>query len=152
MAVMKISDVRQRNDVTGRATDRAALERASTFVLQRALTTMAAADYTVGILLYDCEFLGGYIEQEGDEGANGTITIEKWDDVAGSTQVAISSAVALDAGAAEINALPALTTGVEVILRASHPKINAVIAGCDGAVAAKITLYFKLVDDVGLAG
>lgn len=152
MTIKKISDVRQRNDVTGRATYREMLERASVIVLQRSLSTMTAADYTLGELLYDCEFLGGYIEQEGDEGNNGTITIEKWDTVAGATQTAISAAATLDAGAAAITAITALATGVEVITVATTPKLNICIAGCNGAVAAKVTVFLKLVDDVGLAG
>jgi len=51
----------------------------------------------------------------------------------------------LDAGAAAITEIsPLVTTDIEV---AAGEKINAVIASCDGAVAAYITLYFKLVDD-----
>jgi hypothetical protein len=121
------------------------VERASTVIMQTQTSTMAAGDFPVGVALYNMVFLGGYIEQEGDEGTNGTITIERWDDVSGSTQTAISSAATLDAGAAAITEIEALvTTDIEV---AAGEKINAVIASCTGSVATHITLYFKLVDD-----
>ena len=121
------------------------IEEASTFTLQRTTATMAAGDFTVGVLLKECIFLGAYIEQAGDEGTDGTITIERWDNVGGSTQTAVSSAATLSAGAAAITTIPALTT--TAIYCTAGEKINAVIASCNGAVAAYIVCYFKVVHD-----
>ena len=106
----------------------------------------AAGDVYVGALLYDAEFLGGYWEQDGDEGTDGTITIEKWDDAAGSNQTSISAAGVVDAGAASMEEISAVSDGEEVV--AAGYKINVKLATFDRAPSGRVTLFFKHVDDV----
>lgn len=144
-SMKKVGDVRLKSRSVRRGLT-SAIERAADVVITKTYTTMAAADFPVAVSLHNMVFLGGYIEQVGDEGTNGTLTIERWDDVSGSTQTAISSAATLDAGAAAITTITALTTGAEEVV--AGEKINAVIASCDGAVGWHLTLFFKTVDSV----
>ncbi len=147
MALVPISEVRQRDHIESNATTRVAIEMASTFSILHEFATMDAADYTAGAVLYDSEFLGGYWEQDANEGTNGTITIEKWSLVTGGVDTPISEAGVMDAGAASLEPLVALATGAEVV--AAGFKINVLITGVDAAPTGRVTLFFKTVDDLG---
>ena len=112
----------------------------------------ATGDTSLGAILYDSEFLGGFIETSGDEGAaDAVLTIEKWDDVTGTAQTAISAEVTCDAGAAEVEPIATLGTAASVV--AAGYKLNMVIAtAATNAITGKITLFFKTVDDLGEDG
>jgi len=153
MTIYKISEARQRNDINGRAGARAYIERASTFTMcyPTAIALNAVAgDTPIGIVPYDCEFLGGYLEVSGDEGVNGAIVIEKWVSIVGA-QTSISAAVAIDAGAASIEALAAVTDGEEVC-PAGYKIVLKRTTATGNAVTGILTLYFKTVDDIGRSG
>lgn len=126
----------------GTRTDGDLAQVGSVFTICRDIATMAAGDFPMGELLEDCEFVGGKIEQTGDEGTNGTVEVEKWDNVGGSTQTTISNVVSLDAGAAEINTFSPVTSGAE--LCSAGDKINLKISSCTTATKCLITLYFRM--------
>lgn len=147
MALVPISETRQRDQFEANATVRTAVERASTFSISRQVASLNAADIPIGTVLYDSEFLGCWWEQDGDEGTNGTAIIESWDDAAGSTQVTVSASLTVDAGAASMEWIAPLTTGVELIT--AGYKLNLKVTGVDGAPAGRVTCFFKTVDDLG---
>lgn len=123
------------------------MERASTFSISRQIANLDAADIPIGTVLYDSEFLGCWWEQDGDEGTNGTAIIESWDDAAGSTQATVSASLTVDAGAASMEWIAPLDTGVELI--AAGYKLNLKTTGIDGSPAGRVTCWFKTVDDLG---
>lgn len=150
MAIKKVSDVR----VPPRAMNSRYLcetiERASVFCMEIS-GNMDAGDIMGGTLLYDAEFLGAWWDQDADEGTNGTAIIQKWDDVTGSGyQTSISATLTVDAGAASLEWMAPLATGVEVC--AAGDKLNVVTTGIDGSPNARVTLWFKLVSDEGRDG
>ncbi len=147
MALVQLSETRQRDHIAGNATIRAAIEMASTFSISRQIANLDAADIPIGTVLYDSEFLGCWWEQDADEGTNGTALIESWDDAAGSTQVTVSASLTVDAGAASMEWIAPLTTGVELI--AAGYKLNLKTTGVDGSPAGRVTCWFKTVDDLG---
>ena len=111
----KVGEVRLKTTEKRRALT-TTIERASYFTLTKEFASMVAADYPVGTVLVNCVFVGGYWEQDGDEGADGTITVEKWDDITGSGyQTAISDAMDMDAGAASMEEITAVATGDEEV-------------------------------------
>ena len=151
MALTPISEVRQRDVTRGPGYIRAALERASVYCIVIPAASLNAGDIQGGSVLYDSEFLGAYWDQLGDEGTNGTAIIEKWNDSTGSdSQTTISASLTVDAGAASLEWIAPLTTGVELV--ATGYKLNVKTTGVDGAPAGIITCWFKLVDDLGIAG
>ncbi len=111
------------------------------FVIRAGLANLDAADLPIGVVQSACQFMGGFLEQDADEGTNGTATLEKWDDVTGSNQTAISAAATIDAGAAAIVPLVPVTDAEEIV--AAGFKINLVTAGIDGSPAGRVTLVFK---------
>ncbi len=141
----QLSDTRL-NKITSRRTLVTNIERASTIVFNSKQASMVAGDYPLGIAPYDMELVKAYVEWEGDEGTNGTVAIEKWDDVSGTAQSAMTDSVTVDGGAAAIYALTPNSDGTEKIV--AGEKLNMLIATCDGVVAGTVTLAFKLVDDV----
>jgi len=150
MALQPISEVRQRNHVSGNRTARQAIERASTFVLTiQDVPLNATADLGVGTVLYDCEFLGGYCIVSADEGTDIVGKIESWDDAAGTAQVALSAEFTFDAAAASNEAITAVADN----LVSAGYIINLLIStAASNAVTGDVTLFFKTVDDLGEDG
>jgi hypothetical protein len=122
--------------------DRRLHERASTLVVSKYIANVNAADIPLGWALYDMELIGGWIELAADD--DGTVTVEKWDDQAGSTQTAMTSGNVIDGGVALEGQFAVLTTSARYI--AAGEKINLLSATFDGAVAANVTLYFRTVE------
>ena len=147
MALVPISEVRQRDHIEGNSYARAAMEMASTFCISKQVANLDAADIPIGTVLYDSEFLGCWWEQDGDEGTNGTAIIESWDDAAGSTQVTVSASLTVDAGAASMEWIAPLDTGVELI--SAGYKLNLKTTGVDASPAGRVTCWFKTVDNLG---
>ena len=150
MAQIPISEVRQRDHITGNATIRAAVERASVYSMVRQVANLDAADFAVGTVLYDSEFLGCWWDQDADEGTNGTAVVEKWSDAVGTAQTAISASLTVDAGAQSMEWIAPLTTAAIIV--AAGFKINLVTTGVDASPAGRVTCWFKLVDDLGEDG
>ena len=161
MAIQKLSVERIPDTITGKKAIVDAVQRASTFSIKseignkdgdiysvtKEISSLVAGDKPIAVLKYASEFLGGYLEQDGDEVNNGTATVEKWDDVSGSNKTAISAAAALDAGAAAITTLTATTDGSQYV--AAGYKINLVVATVNGTPAGRISLYFRKVETAG---
>jgi len=141
----KLSNTRL-NKITSRRDLVSNIERASTIVFNSKQASMVAADYPLGIAPYDMELVKAYVEWEGSEGTDGTVAIEKWDDVSGTAQSAMTDSVTVTGNAAAIYTLTPNTDGTEQIV--AGEKLNMLIATCDGAVAGTVTLAFKLIDDV----
>jgi hypothetical protein len=151
MALVPISLVRQRDHVRGPGWVRTAIERASVFPIVIPAANLNAGDIMGGAVLYDSEFLGAWFDQDGDEGTNGTAIIEKWDDATGSgSQTTISASLTVDAGAASLEWIAPLATGVELV--DAGYKINLKTTGINGSPAGRVTCWFKLVDDLGIDG
>jgi len=150
MALIPISEIRQADHVRGPGWVRAAVERASVFCMEIA-GNMDAGDIMGGTLLYDAEFLGAWWDQDADEGTNGTAIVQKWDDVTGSGyQTSVSASLTVDAGAASLEWIAPVATTVAVC--AAGDKLNVVTTGIDGSPNARVTLWFKSVDDLGKSG
>jgi len=128
--------------------EREAIERASTFCMVGDIADMDAGDKGIGTLLYDSEYVGGYLELAADD--DGTGDIEKWDDAAGSNQTSISAGVVIDGGVDLRGTLATLGTADSVC--AAGYKINFKSGVFDGTVAGRVVLFFKLVDDLGEDG
>ena len=141
----KISDVRL-NKINTRRTLANTIERASTIVYTREIANSNAGDHSMGVAAFDMELIKAYVEFRGDEGTNGTVALEKWDDVGGSTQAAMTAAATVSAGAAAIVTLTPNSDRTEKMT--AGEKLNIVTASIDGGVAAIVTLVFKLVDNV----
>ena len=141
----KISDVRL-NKINARRTLANTIERASTIVYTSNHPTMVAGDYPLGIAAYDMELVKAYVAWEGSEGNDGTVAIEKWDDVSGTADDLMTDAVVTTGNAAAIYTLTPVTDGGQYIT--AGEKLNMVIATCNGAVRGNVTLVFKLVDNV----
>ena len=62
MALVPISEVRQRDHIEGNSYARAAMEMASTFCISKQVANLDAADIPIGTVLYDSEFLGCWWE------------------------------------------------------------------------------------------
>jgi len=141
----QVSDIRL-NKINARRTLANTIERASTLVYTWSNSTMIAADYPIAIAAYDMELVKAYVAWEGSEGNDGTVGIEKWDDVSGTAQALMTDAVTVTGNAAAIYTLTPTTDGTQKIT--AGEKINMVIATCNGAVRGNVTLVFKLVDNV----
>jgi len=141
----KVSDIRL-NKITARRTIANTVERASTIVYTSNHPTMVAGDYPLGIAAYDMELVKAYVAWEGSEGNDGTVAIEKWDDVSGTADDLMTDAVVTTGNAAAIYTLTPVTDGGQYIT--AGEKLNMVIATCNGAVRGNVTLVFKLVDNV----
>ena len=131
----KVSDIRL-NKITARRTIANTVERASTIVYTSNHPTMVAGDYPLGIAAYDMELVKAYVAWEGSEGNDGTVAIEKWDDVSGTADDLMTDAVVTTGNAAAIYTLTPVTDGGQYIT--AGEKINMVIATCNGAVRGKI--------------
>lgn len=122
------------------------IERASVFGFHVPIADMDAGDKSNGpVLLYNCVYVGGYIELAADD--DGTVVLEKWDDPAGSTQVSICGVATLDGGVSLVGDLDPLVTVAAIEIPAGQ-RINIKTATFDGTVAGAVTMYFKLIDDV----
>ncbi len=149
MALDPISEMRQKNHPESFRLEREVIEKASTFCMVANITSMNAGDVALGTLLYDSEYIGGYIELLADD--DGTIVIEKWDDITGSgSQTSISAIATLDGGVDLGGALA--TLGTSASLCAAGYKIAAKTGVFDGAVGGLVSLYFKTVEDLGEDG
>lgn len=153
MATMPISEVRQRDHAHGNRTARQAIERASTFALTlHDLALNGTGDHVVGVVPFDCEFIGGYVVVSADEGTNGDLTIEHWDDAAGSAKVTCSLTVAIDAGAASNEPIAVHGTAANNLVTAGYIIMVNLGTGTGNAVTGDFTLFFKTVNDAGEAG
>ena len=121
--------------------DRRLAERASTVIVSVPIANINGADIPLGWSLYDMELIGGYWEIAADD--DGALTIEKWDDQSGSTQVAMTAVVTVDGGVAISGALTVLETAARYI--AAGEKINLLSATFDGNQTGFISLFFRTV-------
>ena len=149
MVLVPVSQMRQVDHPEANRIEREAIERASTFCLVGDIADMDAGDKGIGTLLYDSEYMGGYIEIAADD--DGTVVIEKWDDVSGSgSQTSISAIATIDGGVDLRGALTTLGTSASVC--AAGYKIAAKTGVFDAAKVGRVVLFFKLVDDLGEDG
>lgn len=145
MALVPESQERQSDHPEANRLLREAIERASTFCMVGVISSMNAGDKAIGTLLYDSEYIGGYIELAADD--DGTVVIEKWSDVSGTAQTSVSAIATLDGGVDLRGAIATLGTAASVCT--AGYKINALTTVFDGAVAGRVVLFFKTVDDLG---
>ena len=145
MTIEYISENRLRDHTQFKRLLAKTIVRASVFPL--VITgNMNAGDIMGPTLLYDAEFLGAWWDQDADEGTDGTAIIQKWDDVTGSGyQTSISATLTVDAGAASLEWMAPLTSGVEIC--AAGDKLNVVTTGIDGAPNARVTMWFAHIND-----
>tara|TARA_R100000781_G_scaffold58447_1_gene37605 strand:+ start:1464 stop:1931 length:468 start_codon:yes stop_codon:yes gene_type:complete len=141
----KISDVRL-NKINARRTLANTIERSSTLVYSTIVANINAGDHHLGIAAYDMELVKAYIDVRGNEGTDGAMSIEKWDDVGGSAQSAMTNAQTATGNAAAIYTWTPNTDGTQKIT--AGEVLNLVTAGIDGGVAGVVTLVFKTVDNV----
>ena len=143
----KISDIRL-NKVTARRTLANTIERASTLVYNISVANTDAGDHHLGTAAYDMELVKGYISVRGDEGTDGAMSIEKWDNItAGSAaQLAMTDAVTATGGAIANYTWTPNTDGSQYITAGEFLSLKT--AGIDGTEEGIVTLVFKLVDNV----
>ena len=141
----KISDVRL-NKINARRTLANTIERASTIVISQTVTNTNAGDHHIGVAPYDMELVKGYIAITGDEGTDGAMTIEKWDDYSGSAQATMTDAQTATGGASALYTWTPTTDGTQKMTAGEI--INLKTVGIDGTEEGIVTLVFKLVDNV----
>jgi len=129
-------------------TDDDLLEVASKTMLPRIsfMSDATAGDYFQFTVPFDCKVLGIDFYQAGDEGTDGEINIEKWDDVSGTTQAALASAYDIDAGAAAIEALTLTTTEADLYLSDGDSINLLVTTACGSSVQCYITIYVETLE------
>lgn len=146
MTIEYISENRLRDHTQSKRLLAKAIVRGSVFSMVIPAANLDAGDIMGGAVLYDCEFLGAWFDQDADEGTDGTAIIEKWDDTSGSGyQTTISASLTVDAGAASLEWIAPLTTGVEFLT--AGDKINVKTTGIDGSPAGRVTCYFAQLND-----
>jgi hypothetical protein len=139
---MEVMNMRRYNR-RGSREDHDLLELASTFTVVIPIANINAADIPAGWAKYDAEFVGGYVEIDSDD--DGDITLEKWDDPAGSAQTAMSAVCSIDGGVdlhGEI--VPVATTDRFI---AAGEKFNILSATFDGSKTGVVILYFRHVEE-----
>jgi len=141
----KVSDIRL-NKITARRTLANTIERASTLVYNISVANTNAGDHHLGIAAYDMELVKAYIDIRASEGADGAMSIEKWDDVGGSAQAAMTDAQTATGNAAAIYTWTPNTDGTQKIT--AGEVLNLVTATLDGSAEGIVTLVFKTVDNV----
>jgi len=141
----KISDIRL-NKITARRTLANTIERASTIVYSISVANTNAGNHHLGVAAYDMELVKAYVNIRGDEGTNGTVAIEKWDDIAETADDLMTDAGAVDGGAAELFTLTPVTDGGQYI--GAGEILNMLTTNLSGSVEGIVTLVFKLVDNV----
>lgn len=148
MALDPISEMRQQNHPESYRTEREVIEKAATFCMTGEIANIDAGDHSIGTLLYDAEYIGGWVEIDSDD--DGTAVVEKWDDVGGSTQTSISAIATIDGG---VDLGGALTTlGTSACLCPAGYKINILTVTFDGSKVGTVNLFFKSVEDLGEDG
>ena len=75
------------------------------------------------------------------------MVIEKWDDVSGSNKTSVSAIATIDGGVDLRGAMA--TLGTAACVCTAGYKISAKAGVFDGAVAGRVVLFFKTVDDLG---
>ena len=143
--IAKISDNRL-NKITARNQLSSRIERASHIVISQTVTNPNAVDHHIGVAPFDMELIKGTIAITGDEGTDGAMTIEKFDDYAGSTQATMTDAQTATGGASALYTWTPTTDGTQLIVAGEI--INLKTVGIDGTEEGIVTLTFKLVDDV----
>ena len=143
--IAKISDNRL-NKITARNQLSSRIERASHIVISQTVTNTNAGDHHIGVAPFDMELIKGTIAITGDEGTDGAMTIEKFDDYAGSTQATMTDAQTATGGASALYTWTPTTDGTQLIVAGEI--INLKTVGSDGTEEGIVTLTFKLVDDV----
>ena len=142
--IAKISDnrlnkVNARNQLSNR------IERASHIVISQTVTNTNAGDHFIGVAPFDMELIKGTIAITGDEGADGAMTIEKWDNYAGSTQATMTDAQTATGGASALYTWTPTTDGTQEIVAGEI--INLKTVSIDGSEEGIVTLTFRLVED-----
>jgi hypothetical protein len=147
MAQTYVSDVRLKSrSVREKLVD--AITKSSTFCLQAdGVALNGTGDIYVGVVLEDCEFIGGFVETSADEGTDGDLTIEHWDDLAGSTKTTCSLTVAIDAGAAAIEPIGVSATAADNFVGAGYRIVIDLGTGVGNAITGEFCLYFRTVSD-----
>mgnify|MGYP003117348779 FL=1 len=141
----KVSDVRL-NKITTRRTLANTIERASTIVISQTVTNTNAGDHFLGVAPYDMELVKASIAITGDEGTDGAMTIEKWDDYAGSAQATMTDAQTATGGASALYTFTPTTDDTQKMTAGEI--LNLKTVGIDGSEEGIVTLVFKLVDNV----
>ncbi len=141
----KVSDVRL-NRIDARRTLANTIERASSIVISQTVTNTNAGNHFLGVAPYDMELVKGNIAITGDEGTDGAMTIEKWDDYAGSTKATMTDAQTATGGASALYTWTPTTDDTQKITAGEILSLKTV--GIDGSEEGIVTLTFKLVDNV----
>ena len=141
----KVSDVRL-NKINARRTLANTIERASTIVYNISVANTDAGDHNLGIAAYDMELVKAYVNIRGDEGTNGEVSIEKWDNIAEGASDLMTGVGLVDGGAAELFTLTVVSDGGQYIT--AGEVINMLTTNLSGSVEGIVTLVFKLVDNV----
>ena len=145
--IKKISDNRL-NKINARKELSDRVERASHIVISQTVTNTNAGDHFIGVAPFDMELIKGTIAITGDEGADGAMTIEKWDNYAGSTQATMTDAQTATGGASALYTWTPTTDGTQEI--AAGEIINLKTVSIDGTEEGIVTLTFRLVEDVSV--
>jgi len=115
------------------------------------LADATAGDYQLFSMLADCKVVDIRLVQIGDEGGtDGVVTIEKWDDVAGSTQTALTSALTLDAGGDSVEKFTLTTTDADLYVDADEIINLKVTTAATNGVTCRLTVTVKLIEQVGV--
>ena len=145
--IAKISDNRL-NKITARNQLSNKIEKASHIVISQTVTNTNAGDHFIGVAPFDMELIKGTIAITGDEGADGAMTIEKWDNYAGSTQATMTDAQPATGGASALYTWTPTTDDTQKIVAGEI--INLKTVSIDGSEEGIVTLTFRLVEDVSV--
>ena len=145
--IAKISDNRL-NKINARKQLSDRVERASHIVISQTVTNTNAGDHFIGVAPFDMELIKGTIAITGDEGADGAMTIEKWDNYAGSTQATMTDAQTATGGASALYTWTPTTDDTQKIVAGEI--INLKTVSIDGSEEGIVTLTFRLVEDVSV--
>ena len=143
--IAKISDNRL-NKITARNQLSNKISKASHIVISRTVTNTNAGDHFLGVAPFDMELIKANIAITGDEGTDGAMTIEKWDNYAGATQATMTAAQTATGGASALYTWTPTTDGTQKITAGEI--INLKTTLIDGTEEGIVTLVFKLVDNV----
>ena len=143
--IAKISDNRL-NKITARNQLSNKISKASHIVISRTVTNTNAGAHFLGVAPFDMELIKANIAITGDEGTDGAMTIEKWDDYAGSAKATMTDAQTATGGASALYTWTPTTDGTQKMTAGEI--INLKTVGLDGTEEGVVTLVFKLVDNV----
>ena len=143
--IAKISDNRL-NKITARNQLSNKIAKASHIVISRTVTNTNAGDHFLGVAPFDMELVKANIAITGDEGTDGAMTIEKWDNYAGSTQATMTDSQTATGGASALYTWTPTTDDTQKIVAGEILALKTV--GLDGTEEGVVTLTFRLVEDV----